>query len=345
MSRTRSRRTALLAIVAALSLAFAACGGGDDGGDAAGTTTTTRRRATTTTAVPVVAPLTGLEDPTGTSAGRGPLWVKIDNANLERRPPQAGLEVADVVYEEPVEGITRFLALFHSTLPERIGPVRSTRFIDPGIVWHLGGLYVYSGGTADKVAAIKASPAQTVDENGLQASGSRVRDPAFRAPHNLFVLPEALWAWSEVRDRTPPEPQFEFLSGGEAFGGDPASLVEIPNESRARYRWDPARSTWAREALNRGSSGPVPHEVESGATIAPTNVIVQAIRGLEDKSVMVGDGDAWICSQGRCVTGRWSRASLEVPTVFTDAGGTPVSLAPGTTWIHLVTRGAPTITP
>lgn len=349
-ARSNRRRNLIVAAAAALvvvigAVAFASCG--DDGGDeeVASTTTTTRERVTTTTGAPVLAPLTGLPDPTGTSQGRGALAVKIDNANLGRRPPQAGLDVADVVYEEPVEGITRFLAVFHSTLPERAGPVRSTRFIDPGIVWHLGGLYVYSGGTEDKVAAIRNSPVQTVDENGLQASGARVRDPNFRAPHNLFVVPETLWAWDQVRDRTPPQPLFEFLDPGASFVGDPASVVEIPTLSRARYTWDEAAGAWAREALTGGSDGAVAHLAESGEQIAPTNIVVQVIPGLDDASVLTGEGPAWVCSQGSCATGTWSRASLDVPTVFRGPGGEPLAVTPGTTWVHLLTSGAPTITP
>lgn len=334
---------ALLALVGG-AVAFAACGDGDDEA-APTTTTTTRERATTTTGAPVLAPLTGLPDVSGTSQGRGALAVKIDNANLARRPPQAGLDIADVVYEEPVEGITRFLAVFHSQLPERAGPVRSTRFVDPGIVWDLGGLYVYSGGTEATVAAIRAAPIQTVDENGLQAADARVRDPDLRAPHNLFVLPESLWAWEEVRDRTPPQPLFDFLGTGEEFAGDPASAVEIPTLSRARYTWDEAAGAWKREALNGGSSGPVPHLAESGEQIAPTNLVVQVVPGLGDASVLVGEGPAWVCTQARCAAGSWARASLDVPTVFRGPGGEPLAVNPGTTWVHLLTGGAPTITP
>lgn len=347
MQRNRSRSVRVFAALVVGALALAACGGGDDDAASGDTkaTTSTREEVTTTTGAPVIAPLTGLVDPTGTSVGRGPMWVKIDNVNLAKRPPQAGIDVADVVYEEPVESATRFLALFHSTLPPRIGPVRSTRFIDPGIVWRVGGLYVFSGGAADKLAAIRSAPVQTVDENGMQASDSRMRDGNIEAPHNLFVVPETLSAWDQVQDRTPPDPLFTFLGDGEGFAGDAASVVDIPTISKARYTWNATDGNWKREALTGGSSGPVPHVAESGEQIAPTNIIVQRISGVGDKSVLVGQGDAWVCSQGRCTTGTWSRADLDSNTVFKDANGAEISLTPGTTWIHFITSGAPTITP
>src|SRR5262245_18189322 len=101
----------LIAAMALSALALGACGDGDDDDDEASdsSTTSTREPTTTTTIEPVIAPLTGLPDPTGELPNRGPLWVKIDNNMQNARPPQAGLEVADVVYEEPIERVaTRF---------------------------------------------------------------------------------------------------------------------------------------------------------------------------------------------------------------------------------------------
>src|SRR5690348_14900013 len=67
---------------------------------------------TTTTVFVPTAPLTGLPDPSGAAQSRSALSVKIENTPEAR--PQSGLDVADVVYEEVVEGgITRFWAIFN----------------------------------------------------------------------------------------------------------------------------------------------------------------------------------------------------------------------------------------
>ena len=57
--------------------------------------------------------------------------MKIDNT--DSRSATAGRHrPADVVYEEVVEGnITRLLAIFNSTLPDQVGPIRSVRPTDP----------------------------------------------------------------------------------------------------------------------------------------------------------------------------------------------------------------------
>ena len=50
----------------------------------------------------------------------------VNNHPLAR--PQSGLNKADIVYEIFAEGnVTRFLAIFQSEQPEKIGPVRSAR--------------------------------------------------------------------------------------------------------------------------------------------------------------------------------------------------------------------------
>ena len=75
------------------------------------TSTTTTVPTTTTTQKPgPVAPLTGLPDPLGVTKHRAALTIKIDNT--PEAMPQYGIEDADVVYEEIVEGgITPFSIL------------------------------------------------------------------------------------------------------------------------------------------------------------------------------------------------------------------------------------------
>jgi len=87
-------------------------------------TTTTASPTTTTTTLGAVAPLTGLPVTTPSIAERPAVIVKIDNDAAA--PPQSGLDEADVVYEEVVEGgITRYSSLKTQTRSVRSG--RSVR--------------------------------------------------------------------------------------------------------------------------------------------------------------------------------------------------------------------------
>src|SRR5690242_2158394 len=107
------RSRVVLITVAAVSLTTAACsGGGGKGPEKAAslspTSTAVSDGAVTPDGPPAV--LTGVPDSGGASASRPSIAVKIDNAPEAR--PQSGLDVADVVYEEVVEGgVTRFIAI------------------------------------------------------------------------------------------------------------------------------------------------------------------------------------------------------------------------------------------
>lgn len=337
-SRIPLRRAATLAVAVALGLA--ACSSG-------GAKSAKRKPApTTTTTAPPIAPLTGLADPTGVAQGRAALNVKIENLPVAR--PQAGLDLADVVYEEIVNGgITRFVAVFQSTSPDPIGPVRSVRPMDPAIVQPLGGLFVYSGGIPEEIARIQATPGLiTLDET--QAGAALFRDRRRQAPHNLYGHPDKLWA--KGGKPVPPAPLFTYLKQGESFPGDAVTAFTMPFDKtygQPTYTWNPASKAWAR------SYGASPHVMADGAQIAPTNVIVQFVQyqpqpGVDGGTILLtGEGDAWVFSDGKVVKGRWVRPDVAQAARFVDATGKPIAITPGRTWVELapVAYQIPVVTP
>jgi hypothetical protein len=118
------------------------------------TTTTSVPTSTTTLKAGPTAPLTGLPDPSGLTKHRAALTIKIDNT--PEAMPQYGIEDADVVYEEIVEGgITRLAAIFNSQLPTQVGPVRSVRRTDREIVFPIRGIFAFSGGRSTRSEASK----------------------------------------------------------------------------------------------------------------------------------------------------------------------------------------------
>ncbi len=103
-----------------------------------------------------VMPLTGLpiEDPA--LAGRSALVVKIDNHPDAR--PQSGLNQADIVFEENVEQLTRFAAVFQSNAPDPVGPIRSGRTQDVELLGSLNKpIFAWSGGNPGVTKIINAS--------------------------------------------------------------------------------------------------------------------------------------------------------------------------------------------
>ncbi|MEX0665271.1 MAG: DUF3048 domain-containing protein [Acidimicrobiia bacterium] len=333
--RAFSVRFVALAAVGAL-LAGACSGGGEQ---AAPKKHRRPEPSTTTTTIPVpIAPFTGLPDPDGLANGRSSVAVKIENSPDAR--PQSGLDVADIVYEEVVEGgITRFWAVFNSRAPANIGPVRSVRAMDPAIVTPLGGVIAYSGGTSPNVAAVRATGLVWVDENN--AGDAFYRESSRSAPHNLFARSEILF--QRGGQPAPPRPMFMHFEEDDdaAFTGESIASFHVNFDQGydVTYVWDAAREGWLRF---HGTSAPfyAIGSVFTKSQVTPTNVIVQFVpypRGAE--GLLYGSGDASVFSNGQLIRGRWNRVYPGAPTTFTDAFGGPIALTPGRTWVELLPIG------
>src|SRR5665213_302421 len=169
------------------------------------TTTTSTSIATTTTTVAKkkpgpVAPLTGLSDPSKVTKHRSALTIKIDNT--PQALPHTGVQDADVVYEEIVEGgITRLAAIFNSRIPTVVGPVRSVRRTDREIVFPIGGIFAFSGGAEYAVRSISTAPVKLYTQSNSGAA--MFRDPRRYPPHNLFAN-AALLMKKDGLPRPPP---------------------------------------------------------------------------------------------------------------------------------------------
>jgi hypothetical protein len=335
---------AVVVVAVAVGVFALSGGGGDDKKRAAATTTvpTTTIPATTTTKAPPIAPLTGLVDPSGASLTRPAMSVKVENTPDAR--PQAGLDQADVLYEEVVEGnITRFIAIFNSQIPDVIGPVRSVRAEDPDIVWPIGGIFAYSGGAPVNVNAINAAPVNAVDESAAQANGAMQRNapgqPPRAAPHNLYAIGPKLLELGG--DPKPPPPLFQYLPGDAPPIPGPGVVsfrVGFLQGYDPTYSWDAASHTWKRTHSQDGA----PFTVVGGAQIAPTNVVIQFTQyANEGEGQTVGEGNVWVFTDGVVRKGTWVRQNKAQPAKYFDANGQPILLRRGKTWVELLPSDAP----
>lgn len=340
------------ALLAAAALTLAACGGGDDKEAASRRTTTSASPAPTEPPAPPadIAPLTGLPQPDAGKRNRPLLVVKIDNAPKAR--PPVGINAADVVIQEKVEdGVTRFLAMFHSNDADSVGPVRSARSTDIALLVPLGRpLYAFSGTNATFQRALDAAPIVDLQDSKVASAYRRVAGRP--APYNLFTSTSALFSRADQRSTAPP-PLFRFRAEGQAAGGEAAKGVRMEFRGRnittiTDYAWDGGSGTWKR-AQDGG-----PHVDGSGAQIAPKNVVVQLVEYVNTGQVdtsgaavpeadLIGDGEAWVLTDGKVVKGRWSKPSPEALTTYTGPDGQPILLTPGQTWIELPPVGSATL--
>lgn len=348
MTTTSTIRRAALAAAAAASLLGAACGGGGKKEEASSSTTQPEPTATTGPAVAASAnPLTGLPlDPA--LPARAALIVKIDNAPKAR--PQAGINEADVVVEEGVEGgVTRFATLFHSHDAPSVGPVRSARSTDLLFARQLGRpLFSYSGANAVFADLVRKAP--LVDVGVGRLPGNYRRQPGRPAPYNLFSETRSLYA-AAGDDVAPPPPLFTYRAFGEAVpeaGSEPARPVQavwkLNITTTVVFTWDEASKTFKR------TTDGAPHLDAAGQQVTTDNVVFQVVgyrnTGLVDRSgaavpeaELIGEGEAWVLTGGRLVKGHWSRPTEAQTTVYTLPSGEPIKLTPGRTWLELVPLG------
>jgi hypothetical protein len=295
---------------------------------------------------PPTCPLTGELGPAGGIPQRTALAIKVENT--DDAYPLAGLEGADIVYEEIVEGgITRFIAIYHCGGAARVGPVRSARTTDPKILLQMAShpLLGYSG-AADKVA-------RGVDEAGVVGMtetsdpGAFSRDDARYAPHNLFTGTSALYraAGKAARRQGPPSAVFTYDDELQEPNKRVRSVdVSFSDSNHATWVWK--RGRWVRFLDG------MPMILESGEALAADNIVIQQVAvtdsGIIDAAgypspevTMTGVGKAWILREGHLIAGRWERADEGALTIFRTKSGDEIHLVPGTTFVELVPKGRP----
>ena len=320
-----------------LVLALIAAPAGTAGASGSTTTTTSAMGSTTTTGsrAVYVDPLTGLPDPRHLTEHRSALTIKIDNT--PQAMPQYGVEDADVVYEEIVEGgITRLAAIFDSHLPTVVGPVRSVRRTDREIVFPIGGIFAFSGGAQYALRSIATAPVKLYDE--ANSGAAMFRDPSRPAPHNLFANAELLMKKDGVP--RPTRPLFSYLAPGQFAHGPKVRSFTVGFEAgyAVTYTWNPSTRRWDRSLF--GSL----EKSANGVQIAPKNVIVMSVNyvggvGVIDSyAQLIGSGPAEVFTGGVVQHGRWSRSNLYHRTVFTNDRGQVIKLAPGQTWVELLSN-------
>lgn len=343
------RRRSIIGVAASAisSLVLAACGSSKP----ASTTTAPLAKSTTTTLPSNLSPLTGEPLASPAAAQVPALAVKIDNA--PQAWPQSGIDQADVVYEEVVEGgLTRYMAIFQSQQAPVVGPIRSVRKSDAYIIDPIGGLFAYSGGIPAFVAELHATGVVDVGASSA-AGGAYYRSSSRPAPHNLFSSTTALRNAAGGKG-TPPPKLLDFGSASSSFnppGAKPATTVtvNVSGAVNAVWSWDSASSQWTR------STNAVRQFDSSGQPVSATNVIVEDISyqptGFVDPAHnpvpwadSVGTGSAYFLSNGEIAQGSWSKSSESSVTNYTTSSGTPMKLTPGRTWIMLVQSGTPVTT-
>ena len=324
----------LLALVLAGTLVFgAACSGNEEAAP----------ETNDTAAAPEpdpICPLSGADASPG-DIERPAVAVKIENSPAAY--PLSGLDDAEVVFEELVEGgLTRFMAIYHCTDTKKAGPVRSARVVDPPIMSPITRILAAAGGNAIVRKELDKAKIVTIDEDTAGNALRRIDRPGITSEHTLYGNTATIRkVGAEKFDDTPQEGIFKF--GDVPDGGSKAKSVTM--------FFSPARPIvyqWSGDAWKRSESGS-PFTVEGGEQIAVDNVIIELHRINYSKTIVdpagnpsieiadpVGKGEALVFRDGQVFEATWSRKAITDRVVYTGENGEEIPLAEGTTWVALL---------
>lgn len=330
----RRRSLSLASLVLSGSVALAACGGDDPAPEAEETPDAQSTAAGATLSGQW--PLTGL--PAEGAAPTHPVTVvKIDNTGASN--PQVGLGKADFVTEELVEGgSTRLAVFYYSQVPDRVGPVRSMRATDIGIIKPAEAVLVASGGAPSTVRRVKSAGIKVVSEGGTgyQRDGSRT------APYNLFMDLPALVR--TLKSPQPPESYFSWGEEGDFPGGQPARKIAATFSGGHTTNWQFRKG----EYVNLNS------EAAAGDEFRPKTVLVLRVKvgdaGYKDpagnpvpETKFTGSGQAMVFHDGKLVRATWTKKGLEAPVELETKAG-ELTLPPGKVWMELVPSNGGNVT-
>jgi hypothetical protein len=245
-------------------------------------------------------------------------------------PAPIGLQAADVVYAGyPAGDATRYLALFQSRDPDRVGPVGPAAPEDSRLLDVMHPLYAFNDGPKRFVHPLSSTSIVALPRSAHAADYTVTLGKP-------YALPSASLARAPSDSAAPIilVPHSRPLASSGVHGAHTLTIT-MPGRTPLTWRYDAKPHAW--EAAGTG-----------GAT--PTNVIVQVMpyRSVLDRShgtpvrspVIVGTGSCQVVSLDQTVDCIWSKPGRAKLTNYVDAAGVPLQFAAGPTWVLLVPPGS-----
>jgi hypothetical protein len=279
------------------------------------------------------------------------LVVKIDDTNSAH--PQIGIEDADLVYVEQVEGgLTRLAAIYTSKLPPLIGPIRSARISDIELLAQFGRVgFAYSGAQSKMRPVIAEANLENLsaERNPPSIYG---KDPNRIGPVDMILKPDLLLeranANPKIKIETATASVFAF---GDAPKGETNTAIAKIKWPSAKYelRWDSANEKWLiyfNEKPNMAANG---EHLYADTAIIQIVSITPSIYGdkfgeITPFSKTTGSGKAVMLRDGLSYQISWQRNLETDVTTWKSEDGGVANFKPGRTWIFLTDK-APVLTP
>jgi hypothetical protein len=282
----------------------------------------------------------------GREGNNGPvLVVKIDDTRSAR--PQVGLEFADVVYIEQVEGgLTRLAAVYSSTIPNRIGPVRSARISDIDLLAQYGRVaFAYSGAQQKLLPVIGSA---NLSDVGAMRRGPTFyeTDPTRIQPYAMFLNAQTLMT-NELSKGIVIDPAknvgWNFSDDAQNKGFEVTDVTMHWPAQKYSASWNAVDNRWFL------SVNAEPDLSNLGKNLGPTTLVIQLVSitpseygdkfgGNTPFSQTIGSGNGYVLRDGIAIAAKWNRPNAFSGTTWVDATGAEIKFAPGQIWVALTDK-------
>jgi hypothetical protein len=270
------------------------------------------------------------------------LAVKIDDT--KEAHPQIGLKQADLVYVEQVEaGLTRLLAIYSSSLPDVIGPIRSARISDIDILAPFGRIaFAYSGSQTKMRPVLSAANLNLLSAERNPPSIFD-RDKQRNSPVNMILYPSLLLKQAQERYKM----ELVTLTASPWSFGDLSksaqdldwAKISWPNATY-EVRWNSDVKKWGiyfNDEVNLDSTNQqlmIDNAIIQNVKIEPS-IYGDKFGGITPLSITTGSGSGYLLRDGKVVAINWQREAEDIFTRWFDANGDDMNLTPGKTWVFL----------
>ncbi|MBI2357101.1 DUF3048 domain-containing protein [Candidatus Dojkabacteria bacterium] len=278
-----------------------------------------------------------------------PVAVMINN-HVQARP-QSGLNKADIVYEAVAEsGISRYMAIFWSIGPSKIGPVRSARQYYLEWLSPYDPLYIHDGcASTDDPRTNACGNIYSYGIKDLRTYGYWRSSDRF-APHNEYNSIVTAWDYA-IKNGWGGFPNIDslmFKRDAEPQDRGVRTKVnikhrqDIPNAGLYDSEW--TYDTKTNQYLHK-IGGQADLDLETGTQVNAKVVVIMEVdlQNANDGHARViittiGEGKAVILQDGKIVTGKWKKTSRTERERFYDSSGKELSLNRGRLWITAVPK-------
>lgn len=278
-----------------------------------------------------------------------PVAVMIDNQG-DRVLPQGGIGQAQIIYEIIVEyNISRYMALFWDTLPDMVGPVRSSRHYFLDYVMEYDAIYTHAGASTYAYKDIPKLKIQNID---YQVHGSAFWDLTKDVKNwqDTYTSRERIEKFvANKKYRTEPKKPFPFKYHDKFTipdSGDKAEEIGIifdtsKGSSNCGFIYDPETGHYARSRMGKPQ---IDRNTEEQVTAV--NIIILEMKapviegdpyGCRDLK-NIGTGNGYFITGGKSVPVKWSKTARDEQTQITTEDGQPIILNRGQTWIEIVRK-------